>query len=133
MHRISGPLTIAEAVSIVGGPFRCSPVGLVEKVPGDGIWRMIRHLSKCNSNGDSTNGWINLDKFPTTYFAASWVTQFVSSCPVGTQAALLDIAKAFRHSPIALTHQKYLCVYWNDSVYVQHVAIEGMFDCTLIP
>ena len=50
----------------------------------------------------------------------------VSSCPVGTQAALLDITKAYRNSPITPAHKKYLCVYWKDSVYIQHIAIEGL-------
>src|SRR5882724_11913526 len=63
-HCMSGPFTITKAISIFGSPFCSSPVGLVEKVTSNGIWRMIRHLSKHNSNGDSTNGWIDSDKFP---------------------------------------------------------------------
>ena len=39
---------------------------------------MIRHLSKHNEDGQSTNGWVDSDEFPTNYFAASWVCQFVS-------------------------------------------------------
>jgi len=45
---------------------------------------------------------------------------------MGTQAASLDIAKAYRNSPITPTNKKYLCVYWKDSVYIQHIAIEGL-------
>jgi len=78
-NRMSGPFTLLEASSIFLGPFRSSPVGLVEKIPGNGIWRMIRHLSKCDEDGNSTNGWLESDDFPTTYFAASWVCQYVSS------------------------------------------------------
>jgi len=76
---MSGPFTIPQASIIFGGPFRSSPVGLVEKIPGDGTWCMICHLSKCNEDGQSTNDWVDSDNFPTTYFAASWVCQFVSS------------------------------------------------------
>ena len=45
-NRMSGPFTIEQASIIFGGPFRLSPVGLIKKIPGDGIWQMIRHLSK---------------------------------------------------------------------------------------
>src|SRR5882672_2459519 len=81
--RMSGPFTIAQASDIFGGPFRSSPVGLIEKIAGDGIWCMICHLSKRDEDGQSTNSWIDSDEFPTTYFAASWVCQFVSLffCP----------------------------------------------------
>ena len=48
------------------------------------------------------------------------------SCPPGTEATSLDIAKAYRNSPICPTHKKYLCVFWRGSIYVQHVAIEGL-------
>jgi len=40
------PFTIEQASIIFGGPFQSSPVGLIKKIPGDGIWQMIRHLSK---------------------------------------------------------------------------------------
>src|SRR5882672_4068969 len=66
--RMSGPFTISQASIIFGGPFCSSPVGLVEKVPGDGNWPMIRHLSKRDSDGLSTNDWLDSDEFPTTYF-----------------------------------------------------------------
>jgi len=42
---MSGPFTIEQAAIIFGGPFCLSPVGPIKKSPGDGIWRMIRHLS----------------------------------------------------------------------------------------
>jgi len=35
---MSGPFTLAEATTIFWGFFCCLPVGLVEKVPGDGNW-----------------------------------------------------------------------------------------------
>jgi len=61
----------------MSGYFYSSSVGLVEKVPGDGVWRMIRHLSKLDEAGHSMNGLIDSDEFPTTYFTALWVIQFV--------------------------------------------------------
>src|SRR5882724_2275572 len=43
---------------------------------------MIRHLSKKVDEGQSTNGWVDSDEFPTVYFAASWVCHYVGPpCP----------------------------------------------------
>ena len=50
----------------------------------------------------------------------------MSSCPTGMEATLLDIAKAYRNSPISPKHKKYLCILWKGGVYVQHIAIEGL-------
>ena len=79
--RISGPFTVEEVHTIFDGHFRTSPLGLVEKVPGDGKWRMIRHLSKTDTEGESTNGWLSSDNFPTRYYSASMTADFVSPNP----------------------------------------------------
>jgi len=42
------------------------------------------------------------------------------------EAVSLDIAKAYRNSPIPPNHKKYLCILWKGGIYVQHVAIEGL-------
>ncbi len=39
--RMPGPFTIPQAHTIFHGHFRTSPVGIVEKTPGNGNWRMI--------------------------------------------------------------------------------------------
>jgi len=38
----------------------------------------------------------------------------------------LDIAKAYRNSPISPNHKKYLCILWKGGVYVQHAMIKGL-------
>ena len=53
-------------------------------------------------------------------------SQQVSACPVGMEAASLDIAKAYQNSPIIAQHKQYLAVMWRQAIYVQHVAIEGL-------
>jgi len=81
-HHMSGPFTLEQASVFFGGPFCSSPVGLVEKVPGDSQWRMIRHLSKQDDEGHSSNGWVvDSDEFPTIYFTASWVCHYVGPSP----------------------------------------------------
>jgi len=80
-RRMSGPYTVEEAHAIFNGHFRTSPVGLVEKHPGDGKWRMICHLSKSDLNRHSTNNWVDLADFPTLYFPTTTVSAYVSSSP----------------------------------------------------
>ena len=74
---MSGPFTVDDAHWIFKGHFRTSPVGLVEKVAGDSNWRMICHLLKIDELGFSTNDALNSDDFPTTYFTASHVAEWV--------------------------------------------------------
>ena len=76
--RLSSPFTLNEAHIIFDGHFCTSPLGLVEKHPGDGKWRMIRHLSKTDQDGDSTNGWLDANDFPTKYYSTSMTADFVS-------------------------------------------------------
>ena len=75
---MSGPYTINQAHTIFRGHFCTSPVGLVEKRPGDGVWRMIRHLSKQDDKECSTNGWVDSNDFPTFYYPAAMVAAYVS-------------------------------------------------------
>ena len=76
--RMSGLFTPDEARIIFDGHFCTSPVGLVEKVPGDGNWRMIHYLSKSDSTGFSTNDALDSDNFPTIFYSAAFVANWVS-------------------------------------------------------
>ncbi len=76
---MSGPFTVDEAHLIFDGHFCTSPVGLVEKLPGDGNWQMIRHLSKVDHLGFSTNDALDSDDFPTLFFSAAQVAEWVST------------------------------------------------------
>ena len=88
---MSCPFSSDEAAMIFGGFFRCSPIGLVEKVPGDSNWRMIRHLSKQDKDGNSISAWLDSDDFPTRYFTSMWVAQFTSSCLNYSPAIILPL------------------------------------------
>ena len=76
---MSGPFSIEGAHIIFDGHFRTSPIGLVEKVPGNGKWCMIWHLLKMDSNRFSTNLMLDSDNFLTTYFSAADVVAWVSA------------------------------------------------------
>jgi hypothetical protein len=80
--RMTGPFSVEEAHIIFNGHFRTSPVGLVEKVPGDGNWQMIRHLSKMDHLGFSTNDALDLHDFPTLLFSAAHVAELVRVSPI---------------------------------------------------
>jgi hypothetical protein len=57
--RMSGPYTRDEAYAFFGGHFRTAPLGLVEKEPGVGKWRMIQNNSALDGSGGSTNSWLD--------------------------------------------------------------------------
>jgi len=50
----------------------------------------------------------------------------VATAPEGTQATSLDIERAYHNSPIIPCHKPYLATSWNNSIYVGHVAVEGL-------
>src|SRR5882724_2138655 len=76
--------------------------------------------------GHSTNGWLDSDDFPTRWFTACQTADFIATVPLGTQAASLDIERAYHISPIVPIHKPYLAVLWQEKIYVGHVAVEGL-------
>jgi hypothetical protein len=82
--RMSGPFTLNETHIIFKGHFRTSPLGLTEKEPGDGKFRLIRNLSKRDADGVSVNDMLNSDDFPTRWGSAWVVEQYVSSMTTTT-------------------------------------------------
>lgn len=93
LGRVSGPFTIEEA-NFMFGHFKNTPLGLVEKEPGSGKYRIIRHGSKKDSFGISTNDTLNSDDFPTTWHSAWNVASYVSL----SFAHLLPLHFAHRHT-----------------------------------
>ena len=77
---MSGPFTIDEAHTIFCGNFHTSPTGIVDKSPGDRKWRMIHHLSKCDSEGLSTKCWLCSDAFPTVFYSELMVAFVIHHC-----------------------------------------------------
>jgi len=75
--RMDGPYTIEQAHAIYQGHFRTCPLGLGEK-PGSTALCMIRHFSKEDKFGDSTNSWVGSVDFPTRWFTAAQAADFVS-------------------------------------------------------
>jgi hypothetical protein len=77
--RCSGPFTQAELEFVLDGPFRVSPLGLVEKTPGiPGIYRIIRDLSFVGDAAHAVNDELDSDDFPTSWGTFQQVAEFVS-------------------------------------------------------
>ena len=64
---MAGPFTLEETHLVFKGHFRTVPVGLVEKDPSKGTFRMIQHFSKEDTLGMSVNSQLNSDNFPTRW------------------------------------------------------------------
>ena len=75
---MSSPFSIKVAHLIFKGHFRTSPLGLVEKPRKPSALRLICHHSKCDHNGESTNGWLDSDDFPTRWYSAADCADVVS-------------------------------------------------------
>ena len=73
---MDGPFSVDEAHVIYGGHFRTCPLGLVQK-PGSAALCMICHFSKLDQFSGSTNGWVNSDDFPTSWYSAAQMADFM--------------------------------------------------------
>jgi hypothetical protein len=78
LGRMSGPFSRLQTHSIIGGHFRTVPIGLVPK-SGE-KFRMVQNLSKKDSFGVSVNSQLSSDDFPTCWFSAWSVANYVSPC-----------------------------------------------------
>jgi hypothetical protein len=77
--RMSGPYTRDEAHAFFGGHFRTSPLGLVEKEPGMGKWRMIQNNSALDGTGQSTNSWLDAKDILIKWNTCADMADLVSS------------------------------------------------------
>ena len=76
--RMSGPLTMEEATIFFGGHFRTAPLGLVEKTPGSGKWRMVQNNSALDENGFSTNAWLDAKETAIGWHTCAMMADMVS-------------------------------------------------------
>jgi hypothetical protein len=50
----------------------------------------------------------------------------MTTAPPGTQAACLDIQRAYRNSPVLPAHKRYIALHWRDKFYIDHVLPFGL-------
>ena len=99
--RYLGPFTQKE-LELELGPFQSSPLSLVPKAGKPGKYRLIQNLSHPHSNRPvaSINSHLNSDDFPCTWGTFHTVCTLVRSLPPRAQAAVRDIAEAYRIVPL---------------------------------
>nr|GAT50782.1 reverse transcriptase [Mycena chlorophos] len=124
--RMSGPYTREEAFALFGGHFRTSPLGLVEKEPGGGKWRMIQNHSAPDDNGASTNSWLDPKDIMIRWYSAASMADTIASAPPGAQVACLDQAHAYRCSPVSPDHKWALGVSWRGAIWADHAFPFGL-------
>jgi hypothetical protein len=75
---MSGPFTLNKTHFIFKGHFHTTPMGVIEKEPRDGKFRLIRSWPKKDADGVSGNDMLNSDDFLTCWGSAWVVEQYVS-------------------------------------------------------
>jgi hypothetical protein len=96
--RYIGPLSRLETEHLIG-PFQSSPMDLTPKPGQEGRFRLVQNLSFPHSpsaDNYSINHNIDSDKFPCTWGTFSVICLLISRLPPGSQAAVWDVAEAYR-------------------------------------
>ena len=99
--RYLGPFTKAQ-LELEIGPFQSSPLSLVPKPGKPGKYRLVQNLSHPHTNSPvpSINAHLDSDDFPCTWGTFHTVCTLIRSLPQGSQAAVRDIAEAYRIIPL---------------------------------
>jgi hypothetical protein len=142
---MDGPFSIADAHRVFNGHFCTSPLSLVEKTSSTTEFRLIRHLSKADEAGHSTNGWLDARDFPTHYSSAAQCADLVSpllpflSSSVGWVgyhapiAPVLAVMRSVAHLGLAVMHPMFQywlsCVLWWVGCYAPTLFDSGWLPC----
>jgi hypothetical protein len=103
--RYEGPFTQQQIEDILG-PFQTSPLSIVPKPNKPGKYRIIQNFSSPYTNNEGVRA-INTDiissDFPCTWGTFEAIATTILHLPPGSQAAVRDIAEAYRTIPIKPT------------------------------
>ena len=99
--RYVGPFSKEEVEAEIG-PFQSSPLSLIPKPGKPGKFCLIQNLSYLHTNNPvaSINAHLKSDDFPCTWGTFRTVCNLIRILPPGTQAAVRDIAEAYRIIPL---------------------------------
>ncbi|KAJ3491651.1 hypothetical protein NLI96_g581 [Meripilus lineatus] len=109
--RYLGPFTQLEVFSLIGH-FQSSPLSMIPKPHKPGSFRLIQDFSFPHSASlpyRSINSFTNSDSFPCTWGTFNTIYMTVINLPPGSQAAIRDVAEAYRIIPLHPTQ-------WNGAV-----------------
>jgi len=102
--RYVGPFSQDEIESIIG-PFQSSPFSIIPKPGKPGKFRLIQNLSFPRSTSHiypnpSINSGVDSDEFPCTWGTFDTICLVISRLPPGSEAAVRDVAEAYRTIPL---------------------------------
>ena len=100
--RYIGPFTRLEVEALIG-PFQSSPLSWVPKAGKPGRYRAVHNFSFPHSptlSAASINSSIDADMFPCTWGTFATICFTIHNLPPGSQAAIRDVAEAYRTIPI---------------------------------
>ena len=100
--RFIGPFTAQELESIFGC-FQTAPLSLVPKPGKPGKFRMVQNLSypyHSTHQISSINSKVDSNLYPCTYGTFSTICLTIHRLPPGSQAAVRDVAEAYRTIPL---------------------------------
>ena len=101
LGRYIGPLP-RNVVEQLIGPFHTSPLSLIPKPHKPNSFRLIQNFSfpHVTSTHRSINSFIESDEFSCTWGTFNTISLIVGHLPQGSQAAVRDVAEAYRILPI---------------------------------
>jgi hypothetical protein len=110
-QRYIGPFTREELETEIG-PFQSSPISIIPKPAQPDKFRIIQNLSYPRNNPlqPSINQSIDTGSFPCTWGTFNTISAIIASLPTGTEAAIRDVAEAYRTIPITPTQWPALVV-----------------------
>ena len=100
--RYIGPCTRLEVEALIG-PFQSSPLSWVPKPGKPGKYRAVHNFSfprLPTPTISSINASIDADRYPCTWGTFDTICSIVHGLPPGSQAAIRDVAEAYRTIPI---------------------------------
>lgn len=101
--RYIGPVSASEVELLLGGHFQSSPLSLVDKTAAPLTHRMVQNYSHPHTSThtvSSINSSIDSNRFPCTYGTFFATSNIIWSLPPGSEAAVRDVAEAFRGIPV---------------------------------
>lgn len=100
--RYIGPCTRQEVEWLIG-PFQSSPLSWVPKPGKPGKYRAVHNFSYPHTPTPTTssiNCSIDVNMFPCTWGTFATICHIIHNLPPGSQAAIRDVAEAYRTIPI---------------------------------
>lgn len=101
--RYVGPFTRRQLEEAIG-PFQSSPISMCPKPHKPDKFRLVQNFSHPHSpmrNTSSINSYLDSDLYPCTWGTFTTVCTIIHSLPPGSQAAVRDVAEAYRTIPLA--------------------------------